>query len=208
LKGIRDRAPNTDASDGCAEPETADEVLDLRLTETCNVVGGSCIVFVTSTTHTGNLGGLAGADQICQALADQAQLGGTFKAWLSDSTTNARDRLTRAKVPYMRTDNVQVAVDFTDLTDGGLAAPLLVDERGLPLTATTRTVWTATRTDGTRCPLVVNNPLLSCNDWAPSTGHAPIGNAGRPDATWTQVGTECDGTQSCAQTGRLYCFEQ
>ena len=36
----------------------------------------SCTVFVTSTTDTGNLGGLAGADAICQARADSAGLRG------------------------------------------------------------------------------------------------------------------------------------
>src|SRR5262249_42934796 len=40
-------------------------------------------VFVTSTTHDGNLGGLDGADAICASLAANAGLSGTYKAWLS-----------------------------------------------------------------------------------------------------------------------------
>jgi Protein of unknown function (DUF1554) len=105
LKGIVDRAPNTDASDGCADPEVPAEVLALLLEpETCAVPGGSCTVFVTSQGFNGNLGGLAGADTKCQALADTAGLGGTYKAWLSDSTTDARNRLTQATVPYRLVD--------------------------------------------------------------------------------------------------------
>ena len=47
--------------------------------------GASAYVFVTSQTFTGNLGGIAGADQKCQDLADAAGLPGIYKAWLADS---------------------------------------------------------------------------------------------------------------------------
>ena len=45
-----------------------------------------CKVFVTSTVHDGNLGGLVGADAICNSLASAAGLAGTYKAWLSDGS--------------------------------------------------------------------------------------------------------------------------
>lgn len=48
---------------------------------------------MTSTTYDGNLGGVAGADAKCQARADAASLGGTWKAIISDSTTNAHSRM-------------------------------------------------------------------------------------------------------------------
>ena len=38
------------------------------------------IVFLTSTTHTGNLGGLTGADAICNDLASTAGLPGANEA--------------------------------------------------------------------------------------------------------------------------------
>jgi hypothetical protein len=46
-------------------------------------------VFVTRQGFTGNLGGLAGADEACQAAADAAGIGRsrTYGAWLSSSTT-------------------------------------------------------------------------------------------------------------------------
>ena len=56
------------------------------------VCGGakSCAVFVTSTTHTGNLGGLDGADAICQARAESGPAApGTYKAWLSTAAESA-----------------------------------------------------------------------------------------------------------------------
>ena len=43
------------------------------------------LVFITSTLHDGNLGGVAGADQICNELASDAGLPGTYMAWLSSS---------------------------------------------------------------------------------------------------------------------------
>jgi hypothetical protein len=53
--------------------------------------------FVTSTLQLGTFGGLAGGDAICQARADAATLGGTWRAWLSTSTVDARDRIVGAQ---------------------------------------------------------------------------------------------------------------
>src|SRR5512143_171625 len=39
-------------------------------------------IFVTSTTKSGNLGGVNGANDECQQRATAAKLGGTFIAWL------------------------------------------------------------------------------------------------------------------------------
>ena len=99
-------------------------------------------VFVWSTTHSGNLKtagggatGLEGADNICNDLAQAANLPGTFTAWLSDSTADAKDRVTQSVVPYNRTDGVRVADNFADLTDCGnpdcLQAPIDRNEFGV-----------------------------------------------------------------------------
>lgn len=59
-------------------------------------LSGHCVnarrVFTTSTVHTGGFGGLAAADSICQTRANAANLTGTYKAWLSDSTTTVASR--------------------------------------------------------------------------------------------------------------------
>lgn len=60
-------------------------------------------IFATEQEYNGNLGGLAGADAICQSEADASWLAGTgtYKALLSTSTVNARgsrnDRLSRGQ---------------------------------------------------------------------------------------------------------------
>lgn len=73
-------------------------------------------VFVTSTSQSGQLGGLSGADALCQTRANAGGLGSTWKAWLSTSSVNAKDRVVDAT--YVRLDGVVVASNKADLTDG------------------------------------------------------------------------------------------
>src|SRR5262245_32537060 len=55
------------------------------------------IVFITSgPVVPGNLGGLGGADLVCQNHAMSAHLPGHYIAWLSTHTDDARARLTNA----------------------------------------------------------------------------------------------------------------
>ena len=51
--------------------------------------GRGKFVFVTSTTHTGDLGGIAGGDGICNDRAADAGLPGVYKAWLATSDADA-----------------------------------------------------------------------------------------------------------------------
>ena len=126
---------------------------------------GSKCVFVSSTLHTANLGGLTGADGICNDLAGAAGLpgAGSYLAWLSDSSASPSTRFTtQATVPYRRVDGTQVADNWTDLTDGNLDAEISVDEGGgihdLDL------VWTGTNFAG-----VPSFPLRVCTDWTISS---------------------------------------
>src|SRR4051794_8666469 len=77
--------------------------------------------FVASTVPgTGNLGGLAGADQICQNLAAAVGAGGrTWHAYLSTQAkdgqpaVNARDRIGTG--PWHNAKGVQIAANVNDL---------------------------------------------------------------------------------------------
>lgn len=78
--------------------------------------------FVTSTTHSGDLGGLAGADAICQRLADAVGAGSrTWKAYLSTQSgrggkpaaVNARDRI--GKGPWYNANGIMIAENLADL---------------------------------------------------------------------------------------------
>ena len=63
--------------------------------------------FVTSTTHSGNLGGLAGADAECQRLAAAVGAGNrTWRAYLSTHSTPTAPAV-NARDPYWRRALVQ-----------------------------------------------------------------------------------------------------
>jgi hypothetical protein len=168
---------------------------------TCGT-GGPCLVFLTSTVQQGNLGGLAGADAICQQRAQAASLPGTYKAWLSDSTQSPATRFVQSPGPYRRVDGVTVANNWADLTDGTLAAPIAVAENGTVFADALLRSWTHTLANGTAGGVVPND---HCENWT-SPSDTDFGNEGRVvdiNSTWTVFGSG-----SCNNNFHLYCFQQ
>lgn len=168
----------------------------------CAQSGGAC-VFATSTTHNGNLGGLAGADGICQRLAEGAGLPGTYQAWLSDSTASPNTRFMPSSGPYRLVDGTTVANDWADLTTCEATAPFAClvhpidrDETGA---ARTGYVWSNTRTDGGAVA-----STLDCQGWSSNelelTG---LGNVESSDRHWTE-----GASGACSESHRLSCFQQ
>jgi hypothetical protein len=180
--------------------------------------GSSRCVFVTSSGHNGDLGGLAGADAICQGLADSSgslAAHGTYKAWLSAAGTgnSAAERLAHATVPYKRVDGSTVADDWADLTDGSLDHPINITEGGDTFVCSgvgpfsNGCVWTSTEPDGS-ARITDLNPLYdSCGTWTNSTDDA-VGWLGWPaevSVLWTHW---AQGPFACDQQLRLYCVQQ
>lgn len=163
-------------------------------------------VFVTSTTHTGNLGGVRGADAICQARADEAGLGKRYIAWLSsgDAVTQAKDRIANFTGPFRRIDGVQVANTWSDLTDGSLDNPINVDETGSTISGVIR-VWTSTADNGSG--VIGTDGQVRCQAWtsgaASDSGRTGIATASNGDWTNEGLGSNDD----CNSNRRLYCFE-
>jgi hypothetical protein len=167
-------------------------------------------VFVTSTKQDGALGGLAGADAVCQARADAATLGGTWTAWLSDSDTNAENRIADAQYRLIDGTTV-VATSLADLTDGSLTHAISMDENGgspAPCVNPVECVWTATADVGFS---LCNDPSFCCDDWTCNDGTEACNDfppfpatAGLQDQTtnWSD-----DGPESCFAELHLYCFE-
>lgn len=163
-------------------------------------VGAPRVIFVTATQQDGNLGGLTGADAICQGLATSAGLEGAFHAWLADSTDSPSTRESRLGAPYVRTDDVTIADDWADLTDGAIAAAISRDQNGLAITGGTA-VWSDVAAVGAGLETTKH-----CGEWTVGTD-AEIGRRGdstATDTTWTELGTG----QGCATLLRLYCVEQ
>ncbi len=164
-----------------------------------NVLAPFKIAFLTSETYDANLGGLAGADFKCQALAQRSSLiDGIYRAWLSDSRLDVRDRMMHHPGPYRRPDGVLVALSWNDLVDGALVNPIDVSELGT--TTSGATAWTATAPDGT-----LRISANTCNDWTSNVGPGG-GNTGLfhfTNASWTQASGSV-----CEETLPLYCIEQ
>ena len=162
--------------------------------------GGPCLVFVTSTSHAGDLGGVTGADAICRAWAAAEGLpgAGTYLAWLSSMTTSPAARFHRSTGPYRLVTGTKVADDWTDLTDGGLDAAINRDETG---TTSSSVVWTGTLSNGT---VSTNN---HCNGWTSSASNISglTGVTTAAGGAWTDNGASV----SCnAALGHFYCFQQ
>ena len=176
---------------------TGNEQLPCERVALCDSAG-SCTVFATRSTTGGNLGGLSGADAICQSRAVEASLSGKYLAWLSTSDgTSPATRFATATVPYVRVDGAIIADNWSDLTDGTLYNPIYLDADGYPVGAT---AWTGTNVDGT--PKGSN-----CNDWQSTDGGAQSGYPSATDYKWTAY--ENLPNVPCRNlTQAFYCFEQ
>ena len=158
------------------------------------------IVFVTSATFTGVIGGVSAADQACTDLATTAGLTGTYRAWSSDDAGRSPGvTFTRTDAPIVMTSGVRVADHWTDLTDGTINNPIVIDERGnqpdnVPM------VWTGTDPSGRQAA-----SGATCRGWVDGS-RAVSGQVGVFDAIGT--GWSASHTADCDQAGRLYCFEQ
>ncbi len=168
-------------------------------------VAGQCrigkLVFLTSVdTLQPSFGGLAAGDTICQDLATDAGIGGTYRAWLSTlgAGNHAKDRITHHTVPFVLTQGKRVvATDWTDLTDGMLQNSISADERGV--TVPTTGVFTGTTIDGT----ATGN---HCANWSTTSAVGTIGNSSATNSLWTSVSTAI--CINFTSGYRLYCFEQ
>jgi hypothetical protein len=151
--------------------------------------------FVTAALYSGNLGGLVGADQKCQQMADLAQLGGTFLAWISIDTdaTRTADRWPTDSV-FDLVNGFRFASSYAELVGAGPHNPPLAITQsggGLPPAAA---VWTGGGSNAT---------LSDCNDW---TNGSPSFNGTR--ATVGSGNWQNGGTLPCHNQAHLYCFEQ
>jgi hypothetical protein len=153
-------------------------------------------VFVSSISYSANLGNLAGADANCQALADAAQLGGTWRAFLSSSAASAATRLSHSILSYRRIDGALVATSGASFFSTTHVNPIDRDEHGAQLFNVE--VWTGSGGSGVGSG--------GCADWTSSDsgGSFPaVGLSGRTDGGWADIYL-----QFCDRVAYLYCVEQ
>ena len=191
--------------------------------------GSTMSFFVTSArSTTGNLGGLRGADGICQSLANAAGVGArTWRAYLSverdadngNRSTDARSRIGNG--PWFNAKGAMVALSLTELHSRKGDSTLFVDERGQPINGqwpgspspVEHDIMTGSGAEGT---LLAG---LTCGDWTSdsttmlgqvghSDGLGPNGDTSGALSSWNSAHSN----QNCANTaprggaGRIYCF--
>ena len=152
--------------------------------------------FVTSTDYDViELGGVAGADAKCNERAQAAGLPGEYVAWLSSSTSNARDRLGTAS-GWVRTDRRPFAASADDLFVAKIRYPLAVDETGTNVASGVRYVRTGTLADGTV------SKDKHCADWSLDSGGAvEMGDPFTGNHRWSTLAAG-----GCTGKTPIYCL--
>jgi hypothetical protein len=165
-------------------------------------------VFVTSGMFTGDLGGLAGADQSCTSAAAAAGLGGNWNAFLSDSNTSAINRIYKVNGSggYVLVNGTKVAPNWSTLVSKitPLLHPIDTEETGIAVTSKFE-VWTGTDLAGGTPPGYCAAPgHAGWTSFAADAGTPFVGLTTATDPTWTDAYMQfCDRTDE-----RLYCFEK
>jgi hypothetical protein len=142
---------------------------------------------------------LTGADAKCQSLATTAGLPGTYRAWLSDSTSSPSLRFVPSTGPYRLVNGTTIAANWGEVIDGNLAAPITVTETGGAPSGLAH-VWTDTRGKGT-----ITTSSAHCANWSTSAAASgSVGNAQSSNGSWTDV----ELLLPCSELHHLYCFQQ
>jgi hypothetical protein len=218
----RDGARDTGAEESApTSPPAAPQSLEM---------GGAKSVtrfFVTSkgVGRGGDLGGLAGADAHCQALAQAEGAGDhTWRAYLSVSAhdgqpaVNARDRIGRG--PWYNAEGLLIAANLEDLHSdkAAISKQTAVTERldsvnGVDDSPNQHDILTGSRGDGTAFD---GRDDLTCGNWTSSgAGRAQLGHHDRQGAgagvnSWNSVhpsrGCSQEDLRVTGGAGLFYCF--
>ncbi len=190
------------------------------------------MTFFISSVGTGkgaDLGGLAGADALCQRLATEAGKGGNFtwRAYLSTSSfgggaiVDARDRIGNGPWHNFKGELIARDVDQLHGKRNGLTKQTALTEKGTPVngrgdTPNAHDILTGSRPDGTA---MLGNSDSTCKNWTSSAdeGSAMVGHHDRiglnpdpPMLSWNSSHPSAGCSQpkliSTGGAGQLYCF--
>jgi len=203
---------------GCASQGTAQSDMSFFITS----VGGG---------KGADLGGLAGADKHCEALAQaagasnrtwRAYLSTQSPAWNKPGAVDARDRIGTG--PWRNAKGVVIARNVDDLhsPNNNLNKETALDEKGQPVNDRTKSpskhdILTGSRPDGTAFP--GGNPDMTCSNWTSggTGGTAMVGHFDRASvlmSSWAISWNSSHLSAGCDQAslpktggaGLFYCF--
>ena len=168
----------------------------------------------------GNLGGLAGADKLCQGLAAKAGAGNrTWRAYLSTTGqggVNARDRI--GSGPWFNAKGQQIAASVADLHSdkANINADTALDEQGRlinPQGAPNRhDIMTGSTPDGRATEMTCQNWTSSASDQSAMLGHHDRLTFGKPGSPWNAAhaskGCSQENLVATGGAGLIYCFAE
>ncbi|MEE8093208.1 MAG: hypothetical protein V3T47_03130, partial [Gammaproteobacteria bacterium] len=164
----------------------------------------------------GDLGGLEGADEICQNLAESVDQGHlTWRAYLStqgNNAVNARDRI--GPGPWFNPNGYRVAADLESLHNLShrVTSETALDERGRVIPGSfavpnRHDILTGSTPEGRAYP---SGEDMTCNNWTSNSddGKARVGHHDFP--AWASAhdsrGCSADTLPLSGGDGLLYCF--
>ena len=180
--------------------------------------GNTLSFFITSTNpgKGGDLGGLAGADAHCAALAKAAGAGNRqWRAYLSTATVHAKDRIGTG--PWFNAKGVQVAANVADLhsDNNKLSKENSLTETGAVVNGrgdspNRHDILTGSNLDGTSSGLTCNNWTSSGNDATATVGHHDRQGGGANPTSWHSAhaskGCSIEALRGSGGEGYFYCF--
>ena len=180
--------------------------------------GNTLSFFITSTNpgKGGDLGGLAGADAHCAALAKAAGAGNRqWRAYLSTATVHAKDRIGAG--PWFNAKGVQVAANVADLhsDNNKLSKENSLTEKGAVVNGrgdkpNQHDILTGSNLDGTSSGLTCNNWTSSGDDATATVGHHDRQGGGTNPTSWHSAhaskGCGIDALRGSGGEGYFYCF--
>lgn len=181
---------------------------------------GKMSFFVTSvgSGNGGNLGGLAGADKHCQALAAKAGAGNrTWRAYLSTSGAggvNARDRI--GKGPWYNAKGQLMANNVEELHSDkvNINNDTALDEQGRQINMegapNRHDILTGSTADGRATDMTCQNWTSSAGDQTAMLGHHDRLGFGKPGSPWNAAhaskGCSQENLVATGGAGLVYCF--
>jgi hypothetical protein len=165
----------------------------------------------------GNLGGVAGADKHCQALAAKAGGGSrTWRAYLSTTSpdTHARDRIGNG--PWYNAKGVLIASSVADLhlDKANINNDTALDEQGRQINMrgapNRHDIMTGSTPDGRATPQTCANWTSSASDQTGMLGHHDRLSFGKPGSPWNSAhpskGCSQENLVATGGAGLIYCF--
>lgn len=174
-----------------------------------NNLPASHTIFITSGVA-GSLGGLAGADLLCDTQAkngSKTKLPGEWRAILSDATTNVKDRiLFYPGAVIVNTQGETIVPIGSSLWAGTIANPIKYDQDA---SLGPSEAWTGSLADGTKAPGLDTDTM--CSSWTSGSNafYGVAGNAYVADSTWMSTGifmNEHCGVQGGHLNVGVYCI--